>query len=139
MLLTNKNRVEMAKLAPAERVKDFSEVELGYSEAEARNEANRCLSCNVGICIGCKICSEVCPNSVITVNAGFDQKENRVVNGYSIDLAKCLYCGFCAEACPTKCLHMSKIYELARLNRDEFVYDMEQLRIHKPKPGGESR
>ena len=41
----NKKAVEMAKQDPKVRAKNFSEVALGYTEAEAQEEASRCLQC----------------------------------------------------------------------------------------------
>ena len=41
----NKKAVEMAKQDPKVRAKNFSEVALGYTEAEALEEASRCLQC----------------------------------------------------------------------------------------------
>ena len=38
----NKKAVEMAKQEPKVRAKNFSEVALGYTEAEAQEEASRC-------------------------------------------------------------------------------------------------
>ena len=51
-------RVAMPKVAPAERVRDFREVELGYSEEDAVREAGRCLNC--GVCVECLACVGVC-------------------------------------------------------------------------------
>ena len=42
------DRVPMRELEGKERVKSFAEVVLGYSEEEARAEAQRCISC--GLC-----------------------------------------------------------------------------------------
>ncbi len=47
-------RVPMRELEPAERVKSFAEVVLGYMEDEARTEASRCA--------GCGICVSACPD-----------------------------------------------------------------------------
>jgi NADPH-dependent glutamate synthase beta subunit-like oxidoreductase len=41
-------RPEMAKLKAVDRIKDFSLVELGFSEEECRQEALRCLRCDLG-------------------------------------------------------------------------------------------
>ena len=38
---------EMPKLSPEERIKDFTEVELGFDEETAKNECSRCLWCDV--------------------------------------------------------------------------------------------
>jgi glutamate synthase (NADPH/NADH) small chain len=49
-------RVPMAEQKPEERVKNFSEVALGYTEDEAILEASRCLQCsNPGCVKGCPV------------------------------------------------------------------------------------
>jgi hypothetical protein len=40
-------RPEMPTQAPEERVKNFAEIELGFSEEVAREEAKRCLRCDL--------------------------------------------------------------------------------------------
>ena len=47
-----KEAVEMPKQKPKERVKNFNEVALGYSEEQAIEEANRCLQCIKPQCVG---------------------------------------------------------------------------------------
>ncbi|MFC1980289.1 hypothetical protein ACFLVS_05540 [Chloroflexota bacterium] len=51
-------RKKMPELIVEERVKGFSEVELGYEQGQAIAEAARCLSCRQ--CIGCGLCLAVC-------------------------------------------------------------------------------
>jgi glutamate synthase (NADPH/NADH) small chain len=52
----NKKAVEMAKQEPEVRAKNFSEVALGYTEAEALEEASRCLGCPNPQCVsGCPV------------------------------------------------------------------------------------
>ena len=49
-------RQEPLEQAPLDRVKNFSEVSLGFNEERARAEANRCLECKNPICIeGCPV------------------------------------------------------------------------------------
>ncbi len=62
-------RVKMPTLDPAKRVTSFDEVELGYTEAMARDEAARCLSC--GVCSECGECARVCEPGAID----YDMKE----------------------------------------------------------------
>ncbi|MBU6442704.1 MAG: FAD-dependent oxidoreductase [Alphaproteobacteria bacterium] len=51
-------RVPMPEMTVATRCGDFAEVELGYSEEQAKAEAGRCLSC--GICSECNQCVYAC-------------------------------------------------------------------------------
>jgi heterodisulfide reductase subunit A-like polyferredoxin len=51
-------RAHMPRLEPAERAHNFNEVQLGFTEAQARREAARCLDC--GICSECYQCVEAC-------------------------------------------------------------------------------
>uniref|UniRef100_A0A7C6A9Z8 FAD-dependent oxidoreductase n=1 Tax=candidate division WOR-3 bacterium TaxID=2052148 RepID=A0A7C6A9Z8_UNCW3 len=58
-------RSEMPKLPIAER-RSFKEVELGFSEEEAKREAQRCLNCSV--CAECMECVKVCEALAIDHN-----------------------------------------------------------------------
>ncbi|MGV8073438.1 MAG: FAD-dependent oxidoreductase, partial [Syntrophobacteraceae bacterium] len=51
-------RARMPRQDPHSRRHNFDQVELGFSEEQARKEAERCLSC--GVCSECYQCSEVC-------------------------------------------------------------------------------
>ncbi|MBC7236702.1 MAG: FAD-dependent oxidoreductase, partial [Chloroflexi bacterium] len=72
-----KPRVPMRFLPISERVDNFREVELGYTEEMAVEEAQRCLSC--GVCTECRECVALCERQAIdhtmrdellTLNAG---------------------------------------------------------------------
>lgn len=54
---------EMPKQSAATRKRDFSEVELGFSDEVAAAEAERCLSC--AVCCECERCTEECPRDAI--------------------------------------------------------------------------
>ncbi|MGA3084937.1 MAG: NAD(P)-binding protein [Thermodesulfobacteriota bacterium] len=51
-------RTKMPRLAPDVRRRSFDEVQTGFTEAQAREEAKRCLQC--GLCSECYRCVEVC-------------------------------------------------------------------------------
>jgi heterodisulfide reductase subunit A-like polyferredoxin len=51
-------RTPMSHLAPAGRMDNFNEVQLGFSEDQSRRESDRCLSC--GICSECYQCVAAC-------------------------------------------------------------------------------
>ena len=66
---------QQQRLAAAERLTGFDEVLAGLTEAEARHEAQRCLSC--GNCFECDNCYAACPEQAIAkLGPG---------NGYSVD------------------------------------------------------
>ncbi|MHB1688869.1 MAG: FAD-dependent oxidoreductase [Ignavibacteriaceae bacterium] len=51
-------REDVPKTDAKERIKNFEEVELGFTEAQAKREASRCLNC--GVCVECHECERVC-------------------------------------------------------------------------------
>jgi NADPH-dependent glutamate synthase beta subunit-like oxidoreductase len=83
-------------LGNEDRVSGFEEVLAGLTEAEARHEAQRCLSC--GNCFECDNCYAACPEQAISkLGPGL---------GYSVDAAKCTGCGTCFEQCPCHAIEM---------------------------------
>ncbi len=69
-------RVPMPEIALADRRGGFAEVELGYTEAEARREAERCLSC--GVCAECQQCVYACGVNAIDHNMQPSERELQV-------------------------------------------------------------
>ncbi|MFO7882834.1 MAG: NADPH-dependent glutamate synthase [Kosmotogaceae bacterium] len=52
----NDDRTEMREQVPQERIKNFDEVALGYTEEEAIKEAKRCMQCKTSNCMnGCPV------------------------------------------------------------------------------------
>ncbi|MCL0050838.1 4Fe-4S dicluster domain-containing protein, partial [Dehalococcoidia bacterium] len=58
-------RVEMGEEPVKERVADFREVALGYTESEAVGEASRCLAGQIEGCIECRECKRRCDAGAI--------------------------------------------------------------------------
>jgi formate dehydrogenase beta subunit len=92
------------ELAPAEkRVKDFSEIERGFTEAEALAEAKRCLACTTGAladeekCAACLTCVRICP-------FGVAQVERTAV----MPQEQCQACGLCAAECPAAAIALKR-------------------------------
>ena len=77
-------------LAAGERVSAFEEVVAGFTEKQARYEAQRCLSC--GNCYECDNCYAACPEQAI-VKLGPGRR-------YRVDYPKCTGCAVCFEQCP---------------------------------------
>jgi ferredoxin len=112
-----------------------TEVELGYDEKLAFEEAMRCLNCDVqtvfsaNLCIECDACVDICPVDCINFTADAPEEELRpalrvpalnptqdiyVADGLKTgrimakDEDMCLHCGLCAERCPTGAWDMQK-------------------------------
>jgi NADPH-dependent glutamate synthase beta subunit-like oxidoreductase len=83
-------------LAGAERADNFAEVLAGFTEPQARREAQRCLSC--GNCFECDNCYAACPEQAI-VKLGPGRR-------YRYDYAKCTGCAVCFEQCPCHAIEM---------------------------------
>jgi len=69
-------RVHAPVLPIEERIRDFSEVELGYTEEQAIAEARRCLHCTV--CSECRECEAACGADAIDHSQAEEQLELRV-------------------------------------------------------------
>jgi len=78
------------------RMGGFQEIIAGLAEAEARYEAQRCLSC--GNCFECDNCYAACPEDAI-VKLGPGRR-------YRYDYAKCTGCAVCFEQCPCHAIEM---------------------------------
>ncbi len=113
---------------PLERRTGISEVESGYSEDEARRQAERCLYCHIQTiydpekCILCNRCVDICPEYCLKL-VPLDELDldptilQKVIQSTGIDAGgphsamikddeKCIRCGLCAIRCPTDAMTM---------------------------------
>jgi formate dehydrogenase (NADP+) beta subunit len=102
------NYMEIARhsvpMLPLERRTGVTEVEVGFDEATAVEEAQRCLRCWI----------------------------NTVFEGSEVDGNECVLCGGCVDVCPEQCLELVPLQEvefpepvLAHLERNEPGYAVE--------------
>jgi glutamate synthase (NADPH/NADH) small chain len=146
MTTENKNanraaRTAMQEQDPKVRVKNFSEVPLGYTEAEAVAEAKRCLQCKKPLCV------EGCP-----VNVKIPEFIKLVAEGKFLEAARKIketnaLPAICGRVCPQetqceiKCILGKKGLPVAVGNLERFVADYEMahgkfvMPAMKPKNG----
>ncbi len=94
-----------------QRTTGFTEVELGYSAEQARQQASRCLLCDDHIlldaarCILCGLCVDVCPMGCIAIDRAdaveFGQSDQSEL---TLNDDRCIRCGLCVARCPSAAL-----------------------------------
>lgn len=95
---------------PSERRIGLREVELVFTESEARAEAKRCLRCFANIaleprkCVLCGLCVDVCPLDLISLVPG--DQPGAASTALLLDESKCIRCALCIDRCPTHALSM---------------------------------
>jgi len=107
----------------------FQQVELGYPEDQVREEARRCLRCD--ICLRCGKCIEVCRDrmGVDALQMGYFDFDHPVPTDFRSTEERCILCGACATNCPTGAMRIEdrqgeRILSLCgtRLNRKKLLY-----------------
>jgi NADH-quinone oxidoreductase subunit I len=78
-------------------------------------------------CVGCYLCSAVCPVECITLQSGLNEKGVRIAEWYKIDFNRCILCGLCVSACPTYALEMTSDFEMSAHGREGLCYDKTML------------
>jgi len=122
---------------PLDKRTGISEVEAGYSEAQAREQAERCLYCHTQTiydsekCVLCNRCVDICPQHCLKLvpcdELGLENTDERSLRDFSgltedarslsamiKDDEACIRCGLCAIRCPTNAMTMEIMtYETA--------------------------
>jgi len=101
-------RPVMRMLNDERRRVTFQQVELGYSENSVREEARRCLRCDV--CIRCGICVDICRNKmgIDALQMGYLDFDHPYPTDLRTTAERCILCGACAANCPTGAIRMEE-------------------------------
>jgi putative selenate reductase YgfK subunit len=99
-------RPEMPLLNIDRRRTTFQQVELGYSENQVREEARRCLRCD--ICRRCGDCVAVCRDQmkIDALQMGYLDFDHPVATDFRLTEERCITCGACAENCPNDAMRI---------------------------------
>ena len=99
-------RPEMPMLNIDRRRTTFQQAELGYTENMVREEARRCLRCD--ICRRCGKCVEICRDKM-GINAlqfGYMDFDNPEETDFRKTAENCIACGACVANCPNGAITM---------------------------------
>ncbi len=80
-------------------------------------------------CVACYLCAAVCPVECIALQATEDVHGRRYPEFFRINFSRCIFCGFCEDACPTYAIQLTPDYEMSEYNRQNLVYEKEDLLI----------
>jgi len=115
-------------VVPVDRRTGITEVEECYTDAEARRQADRCLSCHVDpiydrdLCVLCARCADICPENCIAfvpvADLALSTGDQVVVatlapadqphTAFLYDEDRCIRCALCAIRCPTGAITMER-------------------------------
>ena len=99
-------RPQMPLLNTDRRRITFQQVELGYPESAVREEARRCLRCD--ICRRCGRCVEICRDQmgVNALHLGYLNFDHPGASDLRLTSESCIACGACAANCPNEAMVM---------------------------------
>ncbi len=119
------NRRPMPKQSPSDRVKNFDEVALGYTEQLAREEASRCLGCKKPLCVdGCPVGIDI-PGFIQCIIGGDFAGGIRKIKETNALPAVCGRVCPQEEQCEIKCVLGKKGKPLAIGRLERFLADWE--------------
>jgi glutamate synthase (NADPH/NADH) small chain len=120
------DRVPMAEQSAEERIKNFKEVPLGYTDDEAAEEAERCLQCKKAACMtGCPVEIDIPSFINLAAAKNFQEAAKKIKETNSLPAV-------CGRVCPqeiqceTKCIVGKKGEPVSIGRLERFVADWER-------------
>src|SRR5512135_2242872 len=80
-------------------------------------------------CVACYLCAVACPVDCISLQATQDETGRRYPAWFRINFSRCIFCGYCEEACPTYAIQLTPDFEMSEYQRQNMVYEKEDLLI----------
>ena len=91
-------------------------------------------------CTACGLCALACPAEAISMEAAERQpgeenlyREEKYAAKYEINMLRCIFCGLCEEACPKDAIYLSETFAPADYQRQQFIYNKNELLIPHPQ------
>ena len=81
-------------------------------------------------CVACNLCAVACPVGCISLQKAEREDGRWYPEFFRINFSRCIFCGLCEEACPTNSIQLTPDYELCEYNRQDLVYEKEDLMIN---------
>ena len=82
--------------------------------------------------MACYLCSAACPVDCIALQAAQDEHGRRYPATFRINFSRCIFCGYCEDACPTYAIQLTPDVEMCEYDRQNMVYEKEDLLISGP-------
>lgn len=83
-------------------------------------------------CVACYLCAVACPVDCISLQMAETEDGRRYPEFFRINFSRCIFCGYCEEACPTYAIQLTPDYYMSEANRQNMVYEKEELLIDGP-------
>ena len=83
-------------------------------------------------CVACYLCAVACPVDCISLQSAETEDGRRYPEFFRINFSRCIFCGYCEEACPTYAIQLTPDYYMSESNRQNLVYEKEDLLIDGP-------
>jgi len=83
-------------------------------------------------CVACYLCAVACPVDCIALQATQAPDGRRYPEFFRINFSRCIFCGLCEEACPTYAIQLTPDPEMSEFDRQNLVYEKEDLTISGP-------
>ncbi|MDB6061488.1 MAG: dehydrogenase subunit [Verrucomicrobiaceae bacterium] len=80
-------------------------------------------------CVACNLCAVACPVGCISLQKAETEDGRWYPEFFRINFSRCIFCGMCEEACPTTAIQLTPDYEMCEYDRQNLVYEKEDLLI----------
>jgi NADH-quinone oxidoreductase subunit I len=85
------------------------------------------------LCIGCRMCENICPSRVIKVTPASKRdspvtgKKRAYADDFTLNLQACIFCELCVQVCPEDALTMCRGQEQPGFCREDLVLTRDKL------------